>query len=89
MGKRYIDPVASHMTLTGDLAPNPGMCSDWELNWQPFGSQAGTQSTELQPARAKNIFHPYFFALISPFLHFPFQSLFWNVNSTRKSLLFG
>ena len=31
---------------TGDLARNPGMCPDWELNWQPFGSQAGTQSTE-------------------------------------------
>ena len=26
--------------------PNPGMCPDWELNHQPFGSQAGTQSTE-------------------------------------------
>ena len=24
----------------------PGMCLDWELNQQPFGSQAGTQSTE-------------------------------------------
>ena len=26
---------------------NPGMCPDWELNWQPFGSQAHAQSTEL------------------------------------------
>ena len=25
---------------------NPGMCSDWELNLQPFGLQAGNQSTE-------------------------------------------
>ena len=25
---------------TGDPAPNPGMCPDWELNWQPFGFQA-------------------------------------------------
>ena len=24
---------------TGDLARNPGMCPDWESNWQPFGSQ--------------------------------------------------
>ena len=24
---------------SGDLACNPGMCPDWELNWQPFGSQ--------------------------------------------------
>ena len=31
---------------TGDLAHNPGMCPDWESNWQPFGSQASTQSTE-------------------------------------------
>ena len=32
---------------TGDQACNPGMCPDWELNWQPFGSQACAQSTEL------------------------------------------
>ena len=32
--------VASHVDPTGDLACNPGMCPDWELNWQPFGSQA-------------------------------------------------
>ena len=25
---------------------NPGMCPDQEPNWQTFGSQAGTQSTE-------------------------------------------
>ena len=25
---------------TGDLARNPGMCPDWESNWQAFGSQA-------------------------------------------------
>ena len=31
---------------TGDLARNPGMCPDWESNGRPFGSQAGTQSTE-------------------------------------------
>ena len=38
--------VASCMPLTGDLACNPGMCPDWELNRQPFGSQASTQPTE-------------------------------------------
>ena len=37
----------------GNLACNPGMCPDWEWNQQPFGSQAGTQSTEPQPARAE------------------------------------
>ena len=31
---------------TGDLACHPGMCPDRESNWRPFGSQAGTQSTE-------------------------------------------
>ena len=29
-----------------DLAHNPGMCPDWELNQRPFGLQACTQSTE-------------------------------------------
>ena len=38
--------VASLVSPAGDLARNPGMCPDWELNWQPFGSKAGTQSTE-------------------------------------------
>ena len=38
--------VASCVPLTGDLAYNPGKCPDWESNQQPFGSQAGTQSTE-------------------------------------------
>ena len=32
--------VAFHMPPTGDLAPNPGMCPDWESNWQPFCLQA-------------------------------------------------
>ena len=38
--------VASHISPPGDLACNPGMCPDWELNGRPFGSQTGTQSTE-------------------------------------------
>ena len=33
----------------GDLAHNPGMRPDRELNQQPVGSQAGTQSTEPHP----------------------------------------
>ena len=28
--------VASHAPPTGDLAYNPGMCPDWELNWRPL-----------------------------------------------------
>ena len=38
--------VACHVSSTGDLNHNPGMCPDWELNQCPFGSQAGTQFTE-------------------------------------------
>ena len=38
--------VASHIPCTEDLAHHPDMCPDSELNQQPFGSQAGTQSTE-------------------------------------------
>ena len=38
--------VASPMPPTGDLVHNPGMCPDRESNQRPFGSQAGTQSTE-------------------------------------------
>ena len=42
--------VASHMPPTGDLALMPSRYLDWESNQQPFGLQAGTQSTEpLQP----------------------------------------
>ena len=45
-GKKHQCAVASHAPPTGDLACNPGMCPDWESKWQPFGSQAGAQSTE-------------------------------------------
>ena len=38
--------VASCMPPTGNLVCNPGMCPDWELNWWPSGSQAGTQFTD-------------------------------------------
>ena len=38
--------VASRAPHTGELTRDPGMCPDWEPNWRPFGSQAGTQSTE-------------------------------------------
>ena len=38
-GEKHQYVVASHMAPTGDLACNPGMCPDWELNPRPFGSQ--------------------------------------------------
>ena len=45
-GREIHESVASCMLPTGDLACNPGMCPNWELNQQPLGSQASTQSTE-------------------------------------------
>ena len=45
-GEKHWCVVASHVPPTGDLARSPGMCPDWELNQRPFGSQAGSQSTE-------------------------------------------
>ena len=45
-GEKHQHVIASPTFPTGDLAPNPGMCPDWESNQRPFSSQAGTQSTE-------------------------------------------
>ena len=72
--------IASWMPPTGDLAYNPGMCSEWESNQQPF-LQVGTQSTEphqpgpslllfliksdLDVGRAIRLFRP-FFASVQP-----------------------
>ena len=44
--EKHLCVVASRVSPTGDLALNPGMCPDWELNQQHFDLQAGTQSTE-------------------------------------------
>ena len=46
MGERYINWLPLSHPQLGNLASNPGMRPDWESNLQPFGSQAGTQSTE-------------------------------------------
>ena len=32
-GEKQQHVVAPHAPPTGDLAYNPGMCPDWELNW--------------------------------------------------------
>ena len=45
-GEKHQCVIASCTPPTGHLACNPGMCSDWEWNRQPFVLQAGTQSTE-------------------------------------------
>ena len=55
-GEKHGCVVASLMPPTGDLSYNLGMCPDWELNWWPFSSQAGTESTEPhQPGLNKSI----------------------------------
>ena len=45
-GEKHPCVVASCTPPTGNLAHNPGMCPDWELNHRPFGSRARNQSTE-------------------------------------------
>ena len=45
-GEKHQCVVDSRVPPPGDQAHNPGMCPDWEPNWQPFGSQASAQSTE-------------------------------------------
>ena len=45
-GEKHQCVAASCASPTGDLACNPGMCPDWELNRRPFGWQAGTLSSE-------------------------------------------
>ena len=45
-GEKHQCVVASCAPPTGDLPHNPGMCPDWELNQQLFGSQVRAQSTE-------------------------------------------
>ena len=37
--ERNINVWLPHGPPTGDLAHNPGMCPDWELNQSPFGLQ--------------------------------------------------
>ena len=43
---KNIDQVSSHMPPAEDLARNPGMSPDWELNLRPFGLQENAQPTE-------------------------------------------
>ena len=38
--------VSSHVPPSGNLASDPSMCPNWELNWRLFSSQAGTQPTD-------------------------------------------
>ena len=45
-GEKQQCVVAFHIPPTGDPACSPGIYPDCESNWQPFGLQAGAQSTE-------------------------------------------
>ena len=36
-GVKYPCVAACHVPPTGDMARNPGMCPDWELNRLSFG----------------------------------------------------
>ena len=50
--------VSSRTPSSGNLAHNPGMCPDWESNWQHLGLQARTQSTEVhQPGLSSSCSH--------------------------------
>ena len=56
-GEKHQCVVASWAPPTGGLACNPCMCIDWESNWWPFSSQAGTQSTKPhQPGRPSSLY---------------------------------
>ena len=52
--------VASWAPPIGDLACNPGMCPDWESNWQHVGSQARAQSTEPHQPGLGGYFNKFF-----------------------------
>ena len=45
---------------TGDLACNPGMCPDWELNGRPYGLQASAQFTEPNQSGLQTTFYNIF-----------------------------
>ena len=72
-GEKHQRVVASHAPPAWDLACNPGMCPDWELNPPPFGLQAGTQPTE--PHQAGRLLHT--FLILTPY-----QMYHWQISSS-------
>ena len=56
-GEKHQCVVASRTPPTEDVAYNPGMCPDRELNQRSFGSQVGTQSTEAYQPGLKHSFY--------------------------------
>ena len=70
-----------------DLARNPGMCPDWELNWRPFGSLVGAQSTEPHQPGQKiliSIVHLNYTLSITTFLVICKSNGGWQDRSYRK-----
>ena len=60
-GEKHQCVVASCMPPTEVMAHNREMCSDWESNQGPCGSQARAQSTEPhQPGQIMVMFKEYF-----------------------------
>ena len=55
-GEKHQGVVASPTPLTEDLACNPGMCPNWELNQWPFSLQDNTQHTEPHQSGLKDLF---------------------------------
>ena len=62
----WLPLMCSALGTTGDLARNPGMCPNWELNQQPSDSQAGTQSTE--PHQPRLLLDIFFYLFIYLFI---------------------
>ena len=64
-GEKHQCVVAFHAPHNGDLDCNPSRFPDWELDQCPFGSQAGTQSTEPhQPGLCISLMKIYFDFLV-------------------------
>ena len=71
-GEKHQYVVISRAPPPSDVACNSGMCPDWESNRRPFGSQAGTQSTEPH--------QPGWFSISC-------SLLFWHLHDTNVGML--
>ena len=79
-GEKHQCVVASWVPSSGDLTCNPGMCPVWESNQQPFGSQAGTQSTEPhQPGPCFSFVIPVSFYFCSMLINFILWMRNWYI----------
>ena len=79
--------VASSTPPTGDLAHNPGMGPDWESNQWPFGSQAGTQSTEPHQSRLSMCFLYLFFYCVAGLFLIGFTGLPYKWENYKRNFL--